>query len=500
MSRLALNPRRIIFIESLLLSLILVVFAWLAGRVYGGPYLPSSAISDGFGYFVEAKSFFLNHQLGAAVIHLDRVSPIGEFYSHGFAYSLINGGFALLVGWHDKLIIAINVVLLAIAATFILTRSYEWAWKLVLLLLFMTFYLTPTMTFAYMQEIVHLLLALMLGQLLMTIIDHEDTERNWRLLLCYYILIAVFALMRPTWVFWAVGPLALANSKRDFVLLGFLSVFSLALGYLSLKLFFAPYPYYTPYAASAAAFADHQFLAAARALLEFLRHNSAKLFSNHFYIFGETYIPNIYNFLILGITTYLLNCFRRDRDRRALAVALIAATYFSAIITTYDILAGARVIAPVFVLQLIYLVRSKRSSLIATLAVAQLAMFAGVVGITNRIIDFQANAGEYALENRAQLEKVNGIASAIRTGRRATIYIDDALTNGEYPLTIHLPLRSEDGNVLRYSQDIFAPRPMLERKFNMNFLDFVLAANPLSRPDLTPIYDAAQFHLYKVKK
>lgn len=326
MSRLALTPRRIVLVESLLLSLIPAIFVWFAVRVYVGPYLPSSAINDGFGYFVEAKSFFLNHQLRSAVIHLNRISPIGEFYSHGFAYSLINGGFALLVGWHDKLIIRINVVLLATAVTFILTRSYEWPWKLVLLLLFMTFYLTPTMTFAYMQEIVHLLLALVLGQLLMTIIDQEDTGRNWGLMLCYYILIAVFALMRPTWVFWAVGPLALANSRRDLVLFGSLSVLYLGLGYLSLKLFFAPYPYYTPYAATAAALADHQVIAAARAFLEFLRQNSAKLLSNHFYIFGETYIPNMYNFLILGITVYLFRCSRHAGDRRALAIPARAGT------------------------------------------------------------------------------------------------------------------------------------------------------------------------------
>lgn len=481
------------------MSAILAIFAWLAFRVCVGPYLPSSEISDGFGYFMGAKSFYLNHRLSAPVIHLDKVSLIGEFYSHGFGYSLLNGSVALLVGWHDKLIIAINIALLAAAAIFILTRKYEWPWKLALLLLFLTFYLTPTMTFAYMQETVHLLLALVLGHLLLRIVDQEDEGRNWTLILCFYILIAASALLRPTWVFWGVGPLAIAKSKRDLSLLGALSILSVGVGYLYLKLFFAPYPYYVPYAEAFAASSDHRLLDAAYAVLEFVRQNLAKLFSNQFYIFGETYIPNAYTLVVIGVAAYLYGCYRGFGDRRALAVALIATVYVAAIFLAYDVLAGARTIAVVFVLELIYLVKSRKTTLVVTLVVAQLAIFPAVVGITGRIIGVQVSAGEYAEKNRAQLQAVRDLGSAIRIGRRATIYVDYALTNFQYPPSFHFPLRSADGHPLRYSLDTFNFRPMQEREFNSRFLDFVLAQDRLSRSDLAPVYEADHLHLYKVR-
>src|SRR3954447_25797657 len=91
----------IIVAELLLLAPVLASYLWFAAKVFGGPYLPSSAINDGFGYFLGAKSFYLNHTLAGPVLHLDKVSLLGEFYSHGFAYSLINGGAAFIVGWHD---------------------------------------------------------------------------------------------------------------------------------------------------------------------------------------------------------------------------------------------------------------------------------------------------------------------------------------------------------------------------------------------------------------
>lgn len=492
--------RVIMIIEALLLCAAVSVFVWFGIRVFSGPFLPSSEVNDGFGYFMGAKSFFINHQLRAPAIFLDNVSSIGEFYAHGFVYSLINGGVALIVGWHNKLIVAVNVILLVAAGAFVLMRREAWRWKLILLLLFLTFYLTPTMTFAFMQETIHLLLALIVGQFLMMIFDQEDDGRRKRLLLGYYVLIAVVALMRPTWAFWAVGPLALTGTRRDFAVLGGLAAFSIVLGYLYLKLLFAPYPYYTPYAATSAALADHEYVAAVRAIFEFLRSNAAKLFVSKFYIFGTTYIPNLYTLLVIAVTFYLLECYRRVADRRALAVALVGIFYIAAILVMYDVLAGARTIGVVFVLQLVYLVAARRRALVAGLALFQVAMFPSVVGITNHIIDVQSKSGDYAARHADWLRTIHDIGPAIEAGHRATVYLDNALTNSEYPVNIHLPLRSGDGYPLRYSLDLVASLPMIERRFDAGFIDYVLTAQRLSRADLTPVRQSGNLYLYRVKR
>src|SRR4051812_34146530 len=59
--RTAVTSRRIIQAELLLLCPVLAAFIWFAVTIYRSPYLPSAAISDGIGYFVQAKSFYLNH-------------------------------------------------------------------------------------------------------------------------------------------------------------------------------------------------------------------------------------------------------------------------------------------------------------------------------------------------------------------------------------------------------------------------------------------------------
>jgi hypothetical protein len=491
--------RRIVQAEILLLCLVLAAFAWFAVMVYRSPYLPSAAANDGFGYFIQAKSFYLNHTLRGALLHFNFVSPVGEFYSHGFAYALIDGAVALIVGWHDKLIIAINIALIATAALFIVTRRDPWAWKLALVLLFLSYFLAPTMTFAYMQEAVHLLLGVLLGFLLMRIIDSEDEERAWALILCYMTAVAAAALMRATWVFWAFGLLALVKSRRDLAGFGFIVLAYLVLGYLFKNLFYAPFPFFTPYGTAAAALADHRLFDAARAAFEYMAQNFGKLFVNTYYVFGKTWIPNIWMMLMIGITGYLGYRFIAFRDRHALAAALIGAVYVAALLVTYDALTGPRIVGPVFVLQLVYLVKTRHLRLVAGILACQLLAFPGVIAITGHIVDFQAKAGAYATQNREQLRAANDLALAIKLGRPATIYLDKAFHFSEFPLTIHLPLRSADGQPLRYSQDLLATLPMSQRVFDRRFIDFVLSKVAVSRADLKLAYQAQALYLYRLE-
>ena len=499
--RVSVSPRQVVLAESILLALVLAFFVWSAVWIYSHPYLPASQANDGFGYFIHAKAYYLTHRLDGVLLHLNFVSAIGQFSSHGFVYSLINGGVARIVGWNDKLIITVNILLLAMSVLFIWTRSYPWPWKLAFLLIFLTYFLTPTMTFAYMQEIVQLLLALVIGHLLFAIVEREETGRKWPLLAGYYMLITAGALMRPSWAFWAAGLLAIVRSRRDFLVFGSLTVAYTGLGYSLIKLFYAPYPYNAPHERTFAALKELRIADAAEAYYEFLSTNLSKFFSGNFYVFGLTHIPNAYTLLMSGLTGYLFYQFYRYGDRFALAVACIASPYVLAFTFFYDALSAGRHMGVIFVLQATYLVISRKTVLVAALVATQLALFPTVIGITNRIIDFQARAGEYAVKNPEWVSAIRDLGAAIAIGRPATIYLDNAFHHTEFPLALHLPLQSADGQPLRYSQDLVATLPMAARKFDPDLQDFVLSAVQVAgRPDLTLKYHARNLYLYQIER
>jgi hypothetical protein len=268
---------------------------------------------------------------------------------------------------------------------------------------------------------------------------------------------------------------------------------------VSKNLFYAPYPFFSPYGNAVAALADHRIFDAARAAFGYLAQNSGRFFDNLYYVFGETWILNIWMMLTIGVTGYLGYRFISFRDRHALAVALIGAIHVIAIILTYDVRAGPRIAGPVFLLQLIYLVKTRHLRLVVAILVCQLVAFPAVIAITGHIVDVQVKAGEYAIENREQLRAVDDFRLAINLGRPAMIYVDNAFHHVGYPLTIHLPLRSGDGQPLRYSQDLLATSPMPQRIFDRSFIDFVLSKAAVSRPDLKLVYQTKDLYLYRLE-
>jgi hypothetical protein len=134
----------------------------------------------------------------------------------------------------------------------------------------------------------------------------------------------------------------------------------------------------------------------------------------------------------------------------------------------------------------------------AALVLIQLVMLPDTIAITSRVSDAQIRAGNFEREHREQLASFGKLGSEIRIGRRATILVDNTLSNGDYPLLVHFPLRSADGYGLRYSLDLFSSQPLSDRKLDSAFLDFVMSSTPVNRGDLTLLYSDSYLYLYKI--
>jgi hypothetical protein len=496
-SRRLARPESALIIVFLALAVVLsFYFCWLV-RIFSSPYLPSSLASDGIGYYLSSKSFFINKTLSAPLIHLDKVSAIGDFYSHGFAYPLLNGTAGIIFGWNDRIIIVVNLALAAVAALILLFLRDKFRVGLLLLVL-ATFYITPTMTLSYMQETIHILFAVGASLLFLRAAAANEPLR-WQAVATFYAVLILAALFRPLWLLWSVALPALGRTKKEHGIHLGLAAAGILLSLVFMKLFYAPYPYYSPQDEIISALRAHGVFGAASVTIKTVWQNITKLTADEFYIFGKTRLPNIYTLVIIILNFYFLYRFRKSDNRVFLAGFLIGTAYIGAIFFLYDTLAGARQLAAVFAMQMVFLTYAGPTSLVAAIAVLQLILFPMVVTMTNHVLEFQLEAGLHARRNSHKLAELQRIGEAIHEGRRTTIYVDPKLSNAKYPLIVHYPLQGADRYPIRYSLDIFASGPLGEHAFDRSFIDYVLSADPVEQQDLQPVYTSKSFYLYRLR-
>lgn len=477
-------------------ALVAVLFFYVRWIIYVflNPYLPSAYVNDGFGYYLSSKSFFINKTLSAPLIHLDKVSPIGEFYSHGFAYPLLNGTIAIILGWSDHIIIVVNIAIAAIVVT-LLSFGKDRLASLLIILIISTFYIMPTMTLSYMQETIHILFAVVASLLIIRIASTNERLR-WPLVAVLYGTLVVAALFRPLWLLWSIALLALGRTPREYCIHIGLAAAGLLMSVIFMRLFFAPYPYYSPQDTILSALRENNTLGAISFIVQTIHTNIKKLYIDDFYIFGNTRIPNIYTLIIISVNFYFIYQYFKLKDRIFLAGFIIGTIYIGAVFSLYDTLAGARQLAAVFVMQIIFLGARGYTKLIAAIAIFQLILFPRVAEITKHVVKLQQNAGVAAKTNSDDIAEIQRISDLIHEGRRTTIYVDRELSNADYPLIIHYPVQSADHYPIRYSLDMFTSSPIDKHVFN-SFFDYILSATPISRKDLLPIYEGKSYHLYR---
>ncbi|OJV42954.1 MAG: hypothetical protein BGO29_07255 [Bacteroidales bacterium 36-12] len=120
--------------------------------------------SDEFFYYINTCSFIENNTLKAALTLNGKGSVVFGSDTHGFGYPLLHGVIAKVFGWHNLNFIIFNFVLLTFSIITIWfmksVRHIHKLWISIYILLFPFFTLYA---FTYMQEIVHIFIAILLS-------------------------------------------------------------------------------------------------------------------------------------------------------------------------------------------------------------------------------------------------------------------------------------------------------------------------------------------------
>lgn len=196
--------------------------------------------SDEYMYFLNAASFFENHTLQAAITYNGKGSTFLGADAHGPGYPLLHGTIAVLFGWNNRNIILFNMVAILSAIGLVIAEKYSLKsnrLKLVSLLLLFPF--IPLYATTYMQEMVHLPVAVLLS-LVIWRVYHEENNRRYIGLFIVIVLLA--GLFRGLWLFWLIGLVPVAKSRVQQISLSLVLLAGVVWSFYYARLFNEPYP------------------------------------------------------------------------------------------------------------------------------------------------------------------------------------------------------------------------------------------------------------------
>ncbi len=195
----------------ILLSLLIIFYLELFLRIKS-TYLPFD--SDEYFYYLNAKSFFLYSSLKAALTFGGKGSILFGADAHGFAYPLLHGSIAKLVGWHNTNLIYFNFFLTLLIIVFYWYQNFlSIQQKIILSALFLLFPFIPIFIVTYMQEIIHIFFAVIASILIYKI---YSTEKNKSYIIIFVVTLFIAAFFRCIWLFWLISLLPLAKTKKQF--------------------------------------------------------------------------------------------------------------------------------------------------------------------------------------------------------------------------------------------------------------------------------------------
>lgn len=162
-------------ILSVVLSALIIFYLYLASGIIAKPYLP--AWSDEYWYFVNAKSFEENMSLQAAFTFDGIGSLVFQADTHGFAYPVLNGLFSKIVGRHDYNFQLLHFIYLLVSLIVFWSVSFlNKTQKLMASILLLSFPFASLYAVTFMQEIVHILFAVIASVLLYKIYETKDAK------------------------------------------------------------------------------------------------------------------------------------------------------------------------------------------------------------------------------------------------------------------------------------------------------------------------------------
>jgi hypothetical protein len=306
--------------------------------------------SDEFFYYINAYSFVENNTLKAALTYSGEGSVLFGADAHGFGYPLLHGSIAKIFGWHNLNFVITNVVFLASSIFMIwCIKSITFIQKLWISVYILLFPFFSLYAFTYMQEILHILIAIILSVCIYLI---YNKEKNIVYIGLFVLTIFIAGVFRGLWLFWLIGLIPLAKDKKQMILYFLLLGFGIITSLVFTKLLTEPVPNYFS------------------SLMDLLKNGEIKKMSlsvfNNFFKNVQSYFFSIQNGIVyffmkiatIGAVLFFTFIAFRTKSKLNISLALIGLSNFFLLFLLYDAYdwREIRTMSPLFYFYILFIV------------------------------------------------------------------------------------------------------------------------------------------------
>ncbi len=474
--------------------------------VYGALFYPlyatrtyAPAVNDEAGYYLKARSVFVNRSLKGALIMEENTSRIGEAGLHGVMYPLLYAAIGGVIGFDQMTFLTANILFLSAAFGLLLCfRPFSLAQKLTVFLCVASYFVVFMYMFTYMVEVLQALFTVAASLLVLKIYIQRARSRRvlpWVIGLAACLLL--FSLFRVSYLLFLGCLIPLADNRRQLAI--FIVGFIVSFGGISLALrnFNALFPY--------------GFMADLTPLLHAGRIGEAVslvldnlVLNLDLYFITETkglFFYVAFKYWLVGVMVYFAAVGVRKGDRLALAAALLGVLYLASLFAFYS--AGDwcehRGLASLYYAYVIVLVfRKNRWGVAATLLLLAVSFPAVHHRVEHKIINERAAVARQIRRNGKMAEAYAGLGRHLQgEGGVITVLISRDLLAKHKCLPLALALKNRADRQIRYTYN--RSGDPLERHLKIP-VDYLLTDHAIEAQRRSLVLKNRWFHLYAVRE
>jgi hypothetical protein len=394
--------------------------------------------SDELFYYLNTYSFFQCNSLQAAFTFKGTGSILFGADAHGFTYPLLNGLFSKAVGWSNLNFILLNFIFLATIILIIcLIKSITVNQKLNTIAFVLLFPFLPLYAFTYMQEVIHLLVAVSLSVLFYNISKKGLTNAS----IIYIVLIVLLAgIFRSLWLFWLIGLIPFAKSKQQLYFFLFLFIFVGISSLVYNKYLLEPVPNY--FLSIIDLLNRGELLALVKSLLIHFIQN-IKLY---FLALNSSGVYFFMKYITFGSVIYFAYLAYKKKEKIYMSLVLIGLINFLLLFFFYDAFGWReiRTMSPLFYFFVLFIVISTKGIAKYLQLAALMILFIFTKDISKKWI-LERNA-QNKLHNK---EREAYLLMAKKIPDNKTVLVNYFPNNSDLSL-IQMPLINANGNAIRY--------------------------------------------------
>ncbi|MCX7846950.1 MAG: hypothetical protein N2595_02815 [bacterium] len=477
----------------MLAAALLVFYGWGTYHVCRAPYAPVG--SDEYHYLLEAKSAYYNGAWHTPFTFWERVARVGDFGFHGFLYNALHGTVARLLGYRPLWIVLTNVALLACALmVLLLSGTMPLPRALLACASILICFAVPVYTFTFMQENIHVLIAIVAWVLLYKMAAQRAGEHAWTY--GYYALIAAATLLRPQWALWAVAPLPLARSVCEGVLYLLLAIAAPLYAYVSMYVFCAAYPLHNWFFQEALDILRTRGIAA---LLPAAWARFSRNVHQYFIAYRIGFADFWVKYVFVGLLAYVIVAAWRYRQRVMAAVALTALVNLLVLWGAFDAMwwTDHRMLCASFVLMLLAVGAYGHAGARWAVLLALLILLPDTLKVTREHIAERHRLGQLTKQWHERVAALEALSQVITNQEMTTVLVSSKLYQHYDVVLPALPVRNGAGFPIRYTVNLYHPNDL--QRFGLLNVQYALVAEPVEGNEYELVRQTPYYYLYRFR-